>query len=79
MGVRQIDRFLEQWQMDAKDLASADDSGADAQGAGEDGTPCWLLAQGLTAAGTAAEGLGKGSPHYWPLGRRPSAREDLRP
>ena len=26
-----------------------------------------LLAQGLTAAATA-EGAGKGSPHYWPLG-----------
>ena len=27
---------------------------------------CWLLAQGLTAAGHG-RGAGKGSPHYWPL------------
>ena len=46
MGVREIDRSLEQWQMGVKDLPAADDSGSHTPGSGKGGTPscCWLRA-----------------------------------
>ena len=67
MGVREIERFLGQWQMDARD-SPADDSVADAPGAGTVVCPA--------AAGTRLDGFGDshdpgtGPPHHWPMGRR---------
>ena len=68
MGVREMERFLEQWQMDARDFASAADSVAHAPGAG--------AVVRHVAAGARLDrlghggGLGTGSPHHWPMGRR---------
>ena len=68
VSVRQIDRFLEQWQMDARDLTPAAYSGADAQRAG---TMARHLAAGprLDSFGCGAC-LGTGSSHHWTMGRR---------
>ena len=43
MGVRVIDRFLEQWQMDARDLHRRIILSPTPRGSGNDGTPsgCW--------------------------------------
>ena len=63
MGVREIDRCLEKWRMEVKDLRQHD-PGADAQGAGE-----------VVRRAAAGPGLdqrprraGKGPTHYWPMG-----------
>ena len=73
MGVREIDRFLEQWQMDAKALRRRMIL-APTPRERERWYAMLLLAQGLTAAATA-EALER-DPHT--IGRRPSAREGLR-
>ena len=52
MGVREIDRFLEQWQMDARDLHRRLIL-APAPRERERWHASWLLAQGWTASGTA--------------------------
>ena len=52
MGVRQIDRFLEQWQMDARDLHRRLIL-APTPRERERWHAIWLLAQGCTASGTA--------------------------
>ena len=60
MGVRGIDRFLEHWQMDARDLHRWLIL-APAPRERERWHAIWLLAQGWTASGTA-QTLGRG-PH----------------
>ena len=60
MGVREIDRFLEQWQMDARGLHRRLIL-APAPGERERWHAIWLLAQGWTASGTA-QALGR-DPH----------------
>ena len=52
MGVREIDRFLEQWQMDARDLHRQIILSPTPQER-ERWHAIWLLAQGCTASGTA--------------------------
>ena len=52
MGVREIDRFLEQWQLGHQGFAPADDSVAHARER-ERWQAIWLLAQGWTASATA--------------------------
>ena len=59
VSVRQIDRFLEQWQMDARDLHRRLILGAPRER--ERWHAIWLLAQGWTASG-AAQALGR-DPH----------------
>ena len=68
VSVRQIDRFLEQWQMDARDLHRRLIL-APAPRERERWHAIWLLAQGWTASG-AAQALGRGSSHHWTMGRR---------
>ena len=53
MGVREMERFLEQWQMEVKDLRRRDDSGAHAPGAG-------ALVRNL-ATGPRLDGIGDGA------------------
>ncbi len=60
MGVREIDRFLEQWQMDARDLHRRIILSPTPRGR-ERWHAIWLLAQGWTASGTA-QALGR-DPH----------------
>ena len=60
VSVRQIDRFLEQWQMDARDLHRRLIL-APAPRERERWHAIWLLAQGWTASG-AAQALGR-DPH----------------
>ena len=60
MGVREIDRFLEQWQMEARDLHRRLIL-APAPRERERWHAIWLLAQGWTASGTA-QALGR-DPH----------------
>ena len=76
MGVREMDRFLEQWQMDAKALRRRMIL-APTPRERERWYALLLLAQGWTAA-AAAEALGAG-PTQLAGGRRPSAREGLQP
>ena len=52
MGVREIDRFLEQWQMDARDLRRRMVL-ASTPREWERWQALWLLAQGWTATATA--------------------------
>ena len=52
MGVREIDRFLEQWQMDARDLHRRIILSPTPRER-ERWHAIWLLAQGWTASGTA--------------------------
>ena len=59
MGVREIDRFLEQWQMDARDLHRRIILSPPRER--ERWHAIWLLAQGWTASGTA-QALGR-DPH----------------
>ena len=66
MGVREIDRSLEQWQMGVKDLRRRVIL-APTPRERERWYAILLLAQGLTAAATA-EALGAGPPHYRTLG-----------
>ena len=72
MGVREIDRSLEQWQMGVKDLRRRVIL-APTPRERERWYAILLLAQGLTAAATA-EAPG---PPQSDVGRRPSAREGL--
>ena len=60
MGVREIDRFLEQWQMDARDLHRRLILSPTSRER-ERWHAIWLLAQGWTASG-AAQALGR-DPH----------------
>ena len=60
MGVREIDRFLEQWRMDARDLHRRLIL-VPTPRERERWHATWLLSQGWTASGTA-EALG-GDPH----------------
>ena len=53
MGVREMDRFLERWQMGCQGFASADDSGSPTPRERERWYALLLLAQGWTAAATA--------------------------
>ena len=59
MGVREMGRFLEQWQMDARDLHRRTIL-APTPRERERWHALWLLAQGWTAAATA-EALGRDS------------------
>ena len=78
MGVREIDRSLEQWQDGSQGFASADDSGAHTQGAGAVVRHAGCLAQGWTATATA-EALER-DPHTIGRWASPfSAREGRRP
>ena len=74
MGVREIDRCLEKWRMEVKD--TADDPGADAQGAGE---VVRRAAAGPGLDGSGHRRLWKGTHTLLADGRRPSAREGLQP
>ena len=74
MGVREIDRSLEQWQMGVKDLRRRMILAPTPR---ERWYAIVLLAQGLTAAATA-EALER-DPTLSGVGRRPSVREGLRP
>ena len=76
MGVREIDRSLEQWQMGVKDLRRRVIL-APTPRERERWYAILLLGQGLTAAATA-EALER-DPTLSDVGRRPSAREGLRP
>ena len=76
MGVREIDRSLEQWQMGVKDLRRRVIL-APTPRERERWYAILLLAQGLTAAATA-EALER-DPPLSDVGHRPSAREGLRP
>ncbi len=76
MGAREIHRDLEQWEMDAKALRRRMIL-APTPRERERWYAVWLLAQGWTAAATA-EALGR-DPQPSDVGRRPSAREGLRP
>ena len=66
MGVREIARSLEQWQMEVKDLRRRMIL-APTPRERERWYAMLLLAQGWTAAATA-EALERDPPHYWPLG-----------
>ena len=77
MGVREIDRSLEQWQMGVKDLRRRMIL-APTPRERERWYAILLLAQGLTAAATA-EALERGPPHYRALGVGLRWREGLRP
>ena len=78
MGVREIDRSLEQWQMGVKDLRRRMIL-APTPRERERWYAILLLAQGLTAAATAEAWSWSGTPTLSDVGRRPSAREGLRP
>ena len=69
MGVREIDRSLDQWQMGVKDFASADDSGAHTQGAGSGGTPSGSWRRAGQQRPTA-EALERDPPHHRTVGFR---------
>ena len=70
MGVREMERFLEQWQMDARDLRRRLIlSPTPRERERERWYAMLLLAQGWTASATA-EALERDSPHHWPMGRR---------
>ena len=75
MGVREIGRSLEQWQMEVKDLRRRMIL-ASTPRERERWYAMLLLAQGWTAAATA-EALER-DPTLLAVGRRPSAREGLR-
>ena len=77
MGVREMDRFLEQWQMGIRDLHRRTIM-APTPRERERWQAIWLLAQGWTAAATAG-GAGTGPPHHRTMGVGPSARAGLRP
>ena len=77
MGVREIDRSLEQWQMGVKDLRRRMIL-APTPRERERWYALWLLTQGWTAAATA-EALERGPAHHRAMGVGPSAREDRRP
>ena len=69
MGVREIDRSLEQWQMGVKDLRRRMILAPTPRERGAGGRPSLLLAQGLRAAATAeAEALERDPPHHRTLG-----------
>ena len=72
MGVREIDRSMEQWRMEVKDLRRRMILAPTPR---ERWYAILLLSQGLTAAATA-EALER-DPHT--VGRRPSVREGLQP
>ena len=76
MGAREIHRDLEQWEMDAKALRRRMIL-APTPRERERWYAVWLLAQGWTAAATAEAWSGTHTPSAG--GRRPSAREGLRP
>ena len=77
MGVREMDRFLEQWQMDAEALRRRMIL-APTPRERERWYAILLLAQGWTATATA-EALERDPTHNRAVGRRPSAREGLQP
>ena len=66
MGVREIERFLEQWQMDARDLSRRMIL-APTPRVRERWYAMLLLAQRWTAS-TTAEALERESPHHRPVG-----------
>ena len=68
MGVREMDWFLEQWQMDAKALRRRMIPAPRRPGNGSGGTPfcCWHRAGQQQNGG----GAGTGPTHNWPVGRR---------
>ena len=75
MGVREIDRSMEQWRMEVKDLRRRMILAPTPR---ERWYAMLLLAQGWTAAATA-EALERDIPTLLAVGRRPSAREGLQP
>ena len=77
MGVREIERFLEQWRMEVKDLRQRMIL-APTPRERERWYAVLLLAQGWTAAATA-ETLERDPHTLLADGRRPSAREGLQP
>ena len=68
MGVREMDRLLEQWQMDTKDLRRRMILAPTPRDR-ERWYAILLLAQGWTATATA-EALERDPTHNWPVGRR---------
>ena len=78
MGVREKERFLEQWRMDATNLHRRMIL-APTPRERERWYAILLLAQGLTAAAATAEALERDTPTLSDVGRRPSVREGLRP
>ena len=74
MGVREIDRSMEQWRTEVKDLRPRMILAPTPR---ERWYAILLLAQGLTAAATA-EALER-DPQLLASGRRPSATEGLQP
>ena len=76
MGAREIHRDLEQWEMDAKALRRRMIL-APTPRERERWYAVWLLAQGWTAARRRRRWSGTRTPSAG--GRRPSAREGLRP
>ena len=76
MGVREIDRSLEQWQMGVKDLRRRMIL-APTPRERERWYALWLLTQGWTAGPLRRPWSGTRTPSG--DGRRPSAREDRRP
>ena len=77
IGVREMDRFLEQWQMDAKALRRRMIL-APTPRERERWHAMLLLAQGWTASSTA-EALERDIPTPSAVGWPPSAREGLQP
>ena len=67
MGVREMERFLEQWQMDARDLRRRMIRSPTPRER-ERWYATLLLAQGWTGS-AVAEAL-EGPPHHWPMGLR---------
>ena len=68
MGVREIDRFLQQWQMDARDLRRRTILEPTPPGAGE--VVCPVAPSSRMDVLSHGGGSGEGSPYHWPVGRR---------
>ena len=68
MGVREIDRFLQQWQMDARDLRRRTILEPTPPGTGE--VVCPVAPSSRMDVLGHGGGSGKGPPYHWPVGRR---------
>ena len=68
MGVREIDRFLQQWQMDARDLRRRTILEPTPPGAGE--VVCPVAPSSRMDVLGHGGGSGEGPPYHWPVGRR---------
>ena len=67
MGVREIDRFLQQWQMGARDLRRRTIL-APTPRERERWYALWLLGPRVDGLGHGGSS-GKGPPYHWPVGR----------